>query len=127
MTTLNTADLLTSAPVRRVIRGSLHLVRDGRRLAVRDTPAPVQPPKSVAHPKARLLAVGYRLRAAIETGEFENQAQLADALGFSRARVTQLIGLTFEPPWVQEEWLVEEQATGRRRGDASTPGTPQDP
>jgi hypothetical protein len=108
MTTTHHPDspVVEAAPTRRVIRGSLHLVRDGQRLTTRPAPAPARPQKPVAHPKARLLAVGYRLRAAIESGEFENQAQLADALGFSRARVTQLIGLTFQPPWVQEEWLV---------------------
>ncbi len=98
--------LAAPAQQRRVIRGSLHLVRDGGRLAARTSPEPARPRKPVAHPKARLLAVGYRLRAAIESGEFENQAQLAAALGFSRARVTQLIGMTFQPPWVQEEWLA---------------------
>ncbi len=62
--------LAAPAPQPRIIRGSSYLVRNGGRLAARDEPEPAHPRILVARPKAQLREVGYRLRAAIKSGEF---------------------------------------------------------
>ena len=54
---------------------------------------------------ARMLAVAHELAGLLERGEVESRVEAARALGFSAARVTQLLDLTLLAPDIQEEIL----------------------
>ena len=56
---------------------------------------------------ARQLALAHSLRRRLERGEFADFADMARQLGFTRARVTQLMDLLLLAPEVQEEILLE--------------------
>jgi len=60
-----------------------------------------------------MLALAHRMQDMIETGEVEDQATLARRLGFSRARVTQLLDLLLLAPDIQEQILFAEVPPGR--------------
>ncbi len=49
--------------------------------------------------------MNFALQAWIASGEFEDQAQMARALGLSRARVSQLFDLLLVSPHIQEQIL----------------------
>jgi hypothetical protein len=61
---------------------------------------------------ARQLALAHALRRRLERGEFANFADMARELGFTRARVTQLMDLLLLAPEVQEEILFLELPPG---------------
>lgn len=61
---------------------------------------------------ARQLALAYALRRRLERGEFADFADMARQLGFTRARVTQLMDLLLLAPEVQEEILFLELPPG---------------
>lgn len=61
---------------------------------------------------ARQLALAHALRRRLERGEFADFADMARQLGFTRARVTQLMGLLLLAPEVQEEILFLELPPG---------------
>jgi hypothetical protein len=97
----------------RVITAQLFRVREGRHVAFADeppppTPEPVRRPAKVA----RMLALAHRLEAAITAGEFADRADVARHLGFTRARVTQLLDLTLLAPDIQEAVLEMEAVDG---------------
>jgi len=75
-----------------------------RRVRQETTPAP-QPARV-----ARQLALAHSLQARIDSGEFQNQAELARALGFSRERIAKMLDLLLLAPDVQEELLFLERA-----------------
>ena len=54
----------------------------------------------------RLLALAHRWRDLIDRGEVRDQAEIAELMGITRARVTQIMNLTFLAPEVQERLLV---------------------
>lgn len=60
---------------------------------------------------ARQLALAHALRRRLDAGEF---ADMARQLGFTRARVTQLMDLLLLAPEVQEEVLLLEAPAGRQ-------------
>jgi hypothetical protein len=60
-----------------------------------------------------MLALAHEIVRLIEEGTFEDQAHAARALGFTRARVTQLVDLTLLAPEIQEEILFAEVGRGR--------------
>ncbi len=61
---------------------------------------------------ARQLALAHALRRRLERGEFVDFADMARQLGFTRARVTQLMDLLLLAPEVQEEILFLELPPG---------------
>lgn len=54
---------------------------------------------------ARMLALAHQCEALIAAGVVADRAELARVLGFTRARVTQLLDLTLLAPDIQEEIL----------------------
>lgn len=52
-----------------------------------------------------MLALAHKILQAIEQGELRDQAEAARKLGLTRARLTQLLGLTFLAPGLQEQVL----------------------
>jgi len=62
---------------------------------------------------ARVLALAHHVAAAIEAGDVRDQASLARALGFTRARISQLLDLTLLAPDIQEQVLFLEAVDGR--------------
>ena len=63
---------------------------------------------------AQQLALAYSLQSRLDTGEFPCAAELARALGFTHARITQLLDLLLLAPDIQEEILFLECQAGRQ-------------
>lgn len=57
---------------------------------------------------AQQLALAHSLQSRLDTGEFRCAAELARALGFSRARISQLLDLLLLAPDIQDEILFLE-------------------
>ncbi len=57
---------------------------------------------------ARMLALAHVMQRMIDRGEVKDQAELARMLGFTRARVTQILDLTLLAPDIQEEIVLAE-------------------
>jgi hypothetical protein len=58
------------------------------------------------------LALAHHLREAIESGRLPDAASAARALGFTRARITQILDLTLLAPDIQEAVLHLEAVNG---------------
>lgn len=71
--------------------------------------APV-PRRTRADRLARRLALAYKIERLIEAGEYASYGEVAKALGLSRPRVSQIVGLLFLAPGVQEKALLGEGA-----------------
>ena len=69
---------------------------------------PVRRPAKVA----RMLALAHHIQWAIDRGEVPDAATVARRLGLTRARVSQLLGLCFLAPSIQEEILALEAVDG---------------
>ena len=63
---------------------------------------------------ARQLALAHALQRRVDRGEFADYADLARGLGFTRARVTQLMNLLLIATDIQEEILFLEVPPGRQ-------------
>lgn len=63
---------------------------------------------------ARQLVLAHDLQRRVDEGEFSDYADLARSLGFSRARVTQIMDLLLLAPDIQEEILFLEVPPGRQ-------------
>jgi len=74
-------------------------------------PEPAPPPRRPAR-VAHMLALALQIEKMIERGELRDRAHAAANLGFSRARVTQLLALTLLAPDIQEEILFLEVEDG---------------
>lgn len=61
---------------------------------------------------ARQLALAHALQRRVDAGEFGDYADMARALGFTRARVTQIMDLLLLAADIQEEILHLEVAPG---------------
>lgn len=61
---------------------------------------------------ARQLALAHALQKRVDDGEFADYAEMARALGLSRARMTQLMDLLLLAPSIQEELLQLECPAG---------------
>lgn len=59
-----------------------------------------------------MLAFAHKVKKAIEVGEYEDQADAARQLGLTRARVSQLMDLTWLSPRIQERILFLERVDG---------------
>jgi hypothetical protein len=88
--------------------------RLGRRVGVSTAPiaGPAKPAPRPLH-VARMLALAHEIVRLIGDGTFADQADAARALGFTRARITQLVDLTLLAPEIQEEILFAEVRSGR--------------
>ena len=97
----------------RIFTGNLFRVRNGNAWAFTEEP-PAPPRKPVRRPArvARMLALAHRLQAAIDQGKYEDRADLARQLGFTRARVTQILDLLLLAPDIQEQLLFAEAVDG---------------
>ncbi|MBK8481849.1 MAG: hypothetical protein IPL40_11820 [Proteobacteria bacterium] len=62
---------------------------------------------------AQMLAFAHGLGAAIERGDFRDQADAARHYQLTRARITQLMNLTHLAPDIQEQVLFLEAVDGR--------------
>jgi hypothetical protein len=62
---------------------------------------------------ARMLALAHECEALIAARIVADRAELARVLGFTRARVTQLMDLTLLAPDIQEAILIAEVEPGR--------------
>ncbi len=87
----------------RVITGTFHLVRRGRGLAIQSHPAKPKAPPTRPLRVARMLALAHKIEVMVDQGR--TAASIADALGFTRARVSQLTSLTLLAPDLQERLL----------------------
>jgi len=97
----------------RTITGHLFRIRDGKGWGFSDQ-APEPPPDPVYRPArvAQMLALAHRLEAAIAAGEYQGRADVARQLGFTRARITQLLDLTLLASDIQEAVLELEAIDG---------------
>jgi len=97
----------------RIFKGSLFRVREGRAWAFTDEPPPPPPPE-VRRPArvAQVLARAHRLEAAIAAGDYIDRADAARQLGFTRARITQILDLLLLAPDIQEQVLALEAVDG---------------
>ena len=90
----------------RIFTGNLFRIRDGRGWAFTEAP-PAPPPPQVRRPArvAQALARAHRLEAAIAAGDYADRADVARQLGFTRARITQILDLVLLAPDIQERIL----------------------
>lgn len=97
----------------RILRGQLFRVRDGRGWNFTEQPPP-PPHEPVRRPArvAQVLALAHRLQRAIDRGEYRDRAELARQLGFTRARVTQILDLLLLAPDIQEHVVHLEAVDG---------------
>ena len=97
----------------RIFRGNLFRVRDGRAWAFTDEPPPPPSPQ-VRRPArvAQVLARAHRIEAAIDAGDYADRADAARQLGFTRARITQIMNLLHLAPDIQERVLDLEAIDG---------------
>ena len=79
-----------------------------RRAAEAKVAAPRRYPARIA----RQVSLAFSLRRRLERGEFDDFATMARALGFTRARITQLMDLLLIAPEVLEEVLFLELPAG---------------
>ncbi|MCC6645128.1 MAG: hypothetical protein IT374_06100 [Polyangiaceae bacterium] len=62
---------------------------------------------------ARMLAIAHEVVRLVDEGAFEDLADAARTLGFTRARITQIVDLTLLAPEIQEALLFAEVPPGR--------------
>src|ERR1035437_4701216 len=74
-------------------------------LGLRSTVEIPLPEEARPHPAAVALARAHKLEERIDGGEFAGRAELARALAFTLARVSQMLDLTLLAPDIQEEVL----------------------
>ena len=63
---------------------------------------------------ARQLALAHALQRRVDGGEFTDHATMARDLGFTRARISQLMDLLLLAPDIQEELLFLEVPAGKQ-------------
>lgn len=97
----------------RIFEGKLHREQRGHGKAFIEGP-PAPPPEPVRRPArvAIMLALAHKIQDAIDRGAVRDQAEAARRLGLTRARVTQLMGLTLLAPDIQEKLLFAEAVDG---------------
>lgn len=97
----------------RILTGQLFRVRDGRGWSFSEQPPPA-PHEPVRRPArvAQVLALAHRLQRAIDRGEYHDRAELARQLGFTRARITQILDLLLLAPDIQEHVVHLEAVDG---------------
>ena len=103
-----------------VLTGKLFRKR-GRGVAFSDQqpPPPPEPVRRPAH-VARMLALAHHLQGAIDRGLVPDRAAVARRLGFTRARITQLLDLLLLAPDIQVKVLEMEAVDGREPASERT-------
>ena len=99
-----------------VLTGKLFRKRRGRGYVFTEKPPepkPVHEPVRRPARVAQMLAFAHGLGAAIERGDFRDQADAARHFQLTRARITQLMNLTLLAPDIQEQVLFLEAVDGR--------------
>lgn len=99
-----------------VFKGHLFRRRCGRGYVFTEKPPEPKPVHDPVHRPARvaqMLAFAHGLGAAIERGDFRDQADAARHFQLTRARITQLMNLTRLAPDLQEQVLFLEAVDGR--------------
>jgi ParB-like chromosome segregation protein Spo0J len=61
---------------------------------------------------AIMLALAHKIQQAIDRGQVRDRAEVAQRLGLTRARVTQLLDLTLLAPKIQEDLLFAQATDG---------------
>ena len=103
---------MTSTAAGRIISGALFRERK-RRVVLRATPPPPSPPEARRPARvATMLALAHHIQSAIDRGVSPDQATVARTLGFTRARVTQLLDLLMLAPDLQHAVLSFEAVDG---------------
>lgn len=102
----------TSPSDRHVLSGPLFRRRSSSVTLAETPPSPKPEPVRRPAKVAQQLALAHHLDAAIRRGEIADRAALARALGFTRARITQLMELLLLAPDVQEAVLRMEAVDG---------------
>lgn len=83
----------------------VHRGRRGRR-TLEEGPQPEPKAGRESLPRVtRLLALAHRWRDLIDRGEVRDQAEIAELMGITRARVTQIMNLALLAPTIQERIL----------------------
>ena len=97
----------------RIFAGKLHRTQRGHGKAFVEGP-PSPPPAPVRRPArvAVMLALAHKIQDAIDRGVVRDRAEVARRLGFTRARVTQIMDLTLLAPDIQERILLLESVDG---------------
>lgn len=96
----------TAADGHRLFHVPLHRVRRGRSTALATEAPPASPPHPKQPCRATLtLALAHELQGLIDAGEVADRATLARQLGFTRARVTQILDLMLLAPDIHEQLL----------------------
>src|SRR5262245_38864070 len=80
--------------------------------ALKRRPTTKAAPKLQPARVARQLALAHALQGRLDSGEFWDHADMARSLGFTRARVSQLMDLLLIAPDIQEEVLFLEFPPG---------------
>lgn len=62
-----------------------------------------------------MLALGHEIVRLVEAGLLRDLADAAEVLGFTRARVSQIVDLTLLAPDLQESLLFESRGPAERR------------
>ncbi len=103
----------SSSSGERIFTGNLFRVRDGKSWTFSEEPPPPEP-EPVRRPArvALMLALAHRFQDAIDNGVYRDRADLARQVGFTRARVTQLLDLLLLSPELQERVLELEAVDG---------------
>jgi len=97
----------------RVAARELYRVRRRAVAFTPDAPPPALAPVRRPARLASMLALAHHIQRAIDSGKYRDQADLARALGFTRARITQVSNLTCIAPDIQAEILALEAVDGR--------------
>ena len=70
--------------------------------------APIRQPARIA----QVLAYAHCIQRAIERGEYRDCSDVAQRLGYTKARISQMMNLTLMAPSIQEEVLSLESVDG---------------
>jgi hypothetical protein len=94
----------------RIITSAFHRVQRGRgkRFVAEPPQGPVRGPARVAV----MLALAHKIQQAIDRGQVRNRAEIARRLGFTRARMTQMLNLSLLAADIQEQVLFLDAVDG---------------
>jgi hypothetical protein len=111
-TTEAPAEVCKSAPHRRVLTGTLFRKRSAP-VSFTEAPPPPEPEPARRPAKvSRMLALAHHIQNAIDRGVVADRAAVARKLGFTRARITQLLDLVLLAPDIQARVLELEAVDG---------------
>jgi hypothetical protein len=96
----------------KVVTATLHRIQRGHGKNFVAEPRPAKVPTARPARVAVMLAVAHKIVAAISTGRLHDQADAAERLGVTRARITQLLYLQQLAPDIQEHVLFLEAVDG---------------